>query len=184
MPAEWIPFGRDQILPAWSSAAFEAVPGRTVQVEPPKEGRTLVGRAVLPKLAEGKIAARKGVGALVVRRPSAPGKISPAGSLIVPAVPSLPVSVAADGSFRAENVPPGVYELLIEMEPDANGRELAWLEQVVTVPESPDRRGRPVALGTLVLNANSNGLKPYDARHAGALQHTILVERDQRMIRR
>ncbi|MCE5268761.1 MAG: carboxypeptidase regulatory-like domain-containing protein [Planctomycetaceae bacterium] len=155
----------------WQTGSVEIGPSETVRVETAKQGRAVVGKVVLPPLARDKLAATTGQGLLLFQRPlpanpsralarvSKPPLDRAGGVRVVQPTPNIGLPVAADGSFKTDGVPPGVYRLLIEVrendhEPNTLGNTVAWLSQEVTVPEPVAAHEGPAALGAFTLSVD------------------------------
>lgn len=155
---------------------IEVAPGGTTSVEFACKGLPVVGRVALPDEAARKFAATTGFGGLVFQRPLVPFPKditdkspqqrkawekqwleSEAGKMAVRGARNVTFTVEADGTFHADNVAPGVYKLLIELneadaKPDKWGEQVAWLAQEVTVPEQGNSPDGPIDLGRFTLN--------------------------------
>lgn len=150
------PGSRNQLELKWQandgggqrSAQLWVAPRQTVNVELGGTGRPIIGRldatAGLPRF----------VGQLVTQPPDS----MPVGAQIwSPTI--IPVSVSADGSFRADDVLAGKYNLVLLSIENARGSPVAeataQANMTVIVPEmSGGRSDQPLDLGTLHVTTN------------------------------
>ncbi len=157
---------------------FEVLPGETVEIKIGGSGRPLVGRVEVPGDVSLPIGLDRTSGGLSQPLPPRPGPEvtaglseeeqiaffadwyqTPEGRAWKLAYRGHVVRVAADGSFRVEDVEPGVYQLKLKLTDREPGVRttidrteiLATLEQEVTVPEG----GEPLDLGTFPLDVRT-----------------------------
>ena len=148
-------------------ANIDVSPGQTVHVEIGGTGRPVVGRVVLENADEqlpffGSINLMTDQTRIGVRTPPNWATLSEQErakvysdwqrSMLPP--PSAPVSIAADGSFRAEDIPPGQHTLRVSSQSVDRTRGridvLAEGELAFTMPPIPgDRSDEPLDVGTV-----------------------------------
>jgi beta-lactamase regulating signal transducer with metallopeptidase domain/protocatechuate 3,4-dioxygenase beta subunit len=155
---------------------IEAKPGETVQVRLGGEGRAIVGRLRLPDWFQGKVDWTSGSGHISRTQPEPPypagltrearrrwydqWRQTPPGRAHWLGERFYGFKLAADGSFRVDDLIAGRYEMRISVyRPPADSgdrvapfKELGNLEHQFTVPEvTPDTRAEPLDLGQLEL---------------------------------
>jgi hypothetical protein len=159
-------------------------PGATTHVELGGSGRTVTGQAALAGAAE-PINWKQVAAELSFKVPGAPGQLPPRteyftsyeaynkaalefsdahrafwssarGRELAQSMRSYAAYCNADGSFSIPDVPPGLYELKIDVRqqwsanPQFDGREVGVLEKEINVPETEDGKDHEVLdLGTL-----------------------------------
>ncbi len=172
----------------------EVEPGGTATVTIGGTGRAVVGHLALPDGAVPLIDFAKGQGLLSVEQPApipmgfttwqrdrqfawwAEFRRTDAGHAYFRNENRYGMTLADDGAFRVEDVPPGRYQLTISVEqprydlPDAGVREdVATARREVVVPDGP--REEPVDLGPVELT-----LREYRALNVGDVAPDFAVE--------
>jgi peroxiredoxin len=149
--------------------------GRTTRVEIGGTGRPVVGRVVIGEGTAGRVDLSRGYSRIAPsQKPAEPPRgLSPAEksrwlktwlesdqgqTYQREAARTFPVKIEADGSFRAEDVPAGSYQLFIQVQgPPAAGRggfgeTIASATRDIAVPPMPNGRSdEPLDVGTLEL---------------------------------
>jgi RNA polymerase sigma factor (sigma-70 family) len=160
------------------------VPGQAVNVELGGRGRPVVGRFALPAGVARTLELAAGEGSLNGNGPAMPQpdgfaswdiqkqysytrqwNLSPAGQASRRAAHAYGFSIDSDGSFRADDVLPGTYELNATLQstlgfwgPAGKGRIRAQCKQSVEVKPIPgDRTDQPLDVGTIELKVDVDG---------------------------
>ncbi len=164
--------------------AFEVASGQTVRLQLGGTGRPVIGRIQLPPALAGekKITWNHSQNLVVSRQPPPPvptdvkaagwqrqqawlraWRRTDAGKAYLAVSRQYPIVVQPDGTFRADDVPPGEYALALSVSKPpasrfailpAGEQELGHVRHEFTVPPmNGDRSDEPLDLGTLVLHA-------------------------------
>jgi len=164
--------------------AIEVAPRQTVKVEIGGQGRPVAGEVTLPSGMARKLDLAPGDGSLSVKGPEMPQPegfmswdqqkryahsrqwyLSPAGKAARRARRSYGFSIKSDGSFRADDVVPGTYELNISIQntlrfwgQPGEARIQGHCKQTVEVKPIPSGRSdASLDVGTLELKVEVNG---------------------------
>jgi protocatechuate 3,4-dioxygenase beta subunit len=192
----------------WRKQNFTTVPGQTSRVAFARSGRPVTGNVAMPTGGSRKLATVGGAGLLIFQRPlvPVPPEIakqpadvrkkweqqwlkSDAGIAADRLAQNHSFEVAANGTFKADDVAPGVYKLAVNLRraadaPDEIGDEIAWLVQEVTIPAGAT--DRPLDLGKYTATAANllrGDIAPdFEFQTADGRKHRLSEYRGKRVI--
>ncbi len=131
--------GRGHLGPTCWPESIAVGPGATANVTVGGRGRAITGRLILDGRPDEPIDWTRNVPVMVRRLAGEPGPAGPFGS-----------AIAADGRFRIEDVPPGRFELTIDVDQHPEQKGWAKIGRVVRPVAVPDDRGEAaIALGAI-----------------------------------